>query len=171
MIYKRGDEILSKLCREVDMDDPIDYHIVQECIRALKSEFNPKTMLGLAAPQVGYDICVFLMRDGVYINPKFTPVGQRTCRKEEGCVSIPGLRGELKYSYFYEVLESYNGLKAGEFYKNAHGPDCPGNIMNVPLINELTGEVTYIDKRKCRPSGAAISEVGSRLDFSKLSIS
>ena len=79
--------------------------------------------------------------------------------------------GELKYSYFYEVLESYNGLKADEVYKNAHGPDCPGNIMNVPLINELTGEVTYIDKRKCRPSGAAISEVGSRLDFSKLSIS
>ena len=120
MIYKRGDEILSKVCREVDMDDPIDYHIVQECIIALKSEFDSKKMLGLAAPQVGYDICVFLMRDGVYINPKFTPVGQRTCRKEEGCASIPGLRGEV---------DRYTGINIS--YCSEKGEYLSGRLYNM----------------------------------------
>jgi peptide deformylase len=55
--------------------------------------------LGLAAPQVHLPLRLFVMRDGPRIlalfNPEITPLGEGREAGWEGCLSIPGLRGEV----------------------------------------------------------------------------
>lgn len=56
--------------------------------------------IGLAAPQVHVPLRLFLWRDGdavrVLMNPQITPLGAKTARAWEGCLSIPGLRGQVE---------------------------------------------------------------------------
>jgi peptide deformylase len=56
--------------------------------------------IGLAAPQVHQALRLFLWRDGqelrVLMNPEITPLGEARARAWEGCLSIPGLRGEVE---------------------------------------------------------------------------
>ncbi|MCR0980759.1 peptide deformylase [Roseomonas populi] len=56
--------------------------------------------LGLAAPQVHIPLRLFVMRDGPRVfalfNPEIAPVGEERELGWEGCLSIPGLRGEVR---------------------------------------------------------------------------
>lgn len=56
--------------------------------------------IGLAAPQVHQPLRLFLWRDEailrVLINPEITPIGEERARAWEGCLSIPGLRGQVE---------------------------------------------------------------------------
>jgi len=56
--------------------------------------------IGLAAPQVHVPLRLFLWRDGdavrVLMNPQIMPLGAKTARAWEGCLSIPGLRGQVE---------------------------------------------------------------------------
>ncbi len=56
--------------------------------------------LGLAAPQVHIPLRLFVMRDGPRVfalfNPEIAPAGEETEPGWEGCLSIPGLRGEVE---------------------------------------------------------------------------
>lgn len=55
--------------------------------------------LGLAAPQVHFLLRLFVMRDGERVfalfNPEVTPLTEEREAGWEGCLSIPGLRGEV----------------------------------------------------------------------------
>jgi peptide deformylase len=55
--------------------------------------------VGLAAPQVHVPLRLFLWRDGpalnVLFNPEITPQGDAQELGWEGCLSIPGLRGQV----------------------------------------------------------------------------
>jgi peptide deformylase len=55
--------------------------------------------LGLAAPQVHVPLRVFVMRDGPRVfalfNPEIAPLDEERESGWEGCLSIPGLRGEV----------------------------------------------------------------------------
>lgn len=55
--------------------------------------------LGLAAPQVHVPLRIFVMRDGgrvfALFNPEITPLTEEREAAWEGCLSIPGLRGEV----------------------------------------------------------------------------
>lgn len=90
---------------------------------------------GLAAPQVGHSIRMFVLRDyiftedgrwtqaeaKVFINPKLSSPGQQEIIDTEGCLSLPGLRLEiarpdkitieamgLDGNIFVEEIEGYN---------------------------------------------------------------
>ena len=56
--------------------------------------------IGLAAPQVHQPLRLFLWREEaalrVLINPEITPIGEERARAWEGCLSIPGLRGQVE---------------------------------------------------------------------------
>lgn len=56
--------------------------------------------IGLAAPQVHQPLRLFLWREEaalrVLINPEITPLGEERARAWEGCLSIPGLRGQVE---------------------------------------------------------------------------
>ena len=58
--------------------------------------------IGLAAPQVGLPWRMFVANptgepgdDRVFINPELAEVSRDTCTSEEGCLSLPGIRGEI----------------------------------------------------------------------------
>jgi peptide deformylase len=55
--------------------------------------------LGLAAPQVHVPLRLFVMRDGPRVfalfNPEIAPLNEEREAAWEGCLSIPGLRGEV----------------------------------------------------------------------------
>jgi peptide deformylase len=55
--------------------------------------------IGLAAPQVHESLRMFLWRDGdklrALFNPELTPLGEERALGWEGCLSIPGLRGQV----------------------------------------------------------------------------
>ena len=55
--------------------------------------------LGLAAPQVHVPLRVFVMRDGKRVfalfNPEIAPLSEEREAAWEGCLSIPGMRGEV----------------------------------------------------------------------------
>ncbi|WP_027286065.1 peptide deformylase [Rubritepida flocculans] len=55
--------------------------------------------IGLAAPQVHESLRLFLWRDGetlrALFNPELAPLGPEQALGWEGCLSIPGLRGQV----------------------------------------------------------------------------
>lgn len=130
-IYYYGHPILRKRC------EPI-LEITDE-IRKLASDMietmDKNDGIGLAAPQVGHPIRMFVLRnyipteDGqwtmsepkVYINPKLSSPSDDMLSDTEGCLSLPGLRLEidrpnkirveamdLNGNIFIEELEGYN---------------------------------------------------------------
>ncbi len=130
-LYYYGHPILRKHC------EPIAE--ITEEIRKLASDMietmDKNDGIGLAAPQVGHAIRLFVLRnylptaDGqwtmsepkVYINPKLSSPDDETITDTEGCLSLPGLRLEidrpikirveamdLDGNMFVEELEGYN---------------------------------------------------------------
>lgn len=79
-------------------------HPTSEKIKKLISDMN-ETMIaaegiGIAAPQVGVNIRLFLVRTDegyhAYMNPTLKGFGWKKIRFEEGCLSVPGVFGPVK---------------------------------------------------------------------------
>ncbi len=90
-IVKLGTETLREKSRPIQE--------VTEEIKALAAEML-STMyreegVGLAAPQIGKNIRMFVVDDGsgprVFINPQITGMSRELVEMEEGCLSIPGV--------------------------------------------------------------------------------
>ncbi len=105
-IYYYGHAVLRKRCEPVTE--------ITEEIRKLSSDMietmDKNDGIGLAAPQVGRAIRMFVLRnyifteDGkwtlsepkVYINPKLSSPGTEVISDTEGCLSLPGLRLQIE---------------------------------------------------------------------------
>ena len=130
-IYYYGHPILRKRCEPVtEITDEIR-KLAQDMIETMDKNDG----IGLAAPQVGHSIRMFVLRnyvfteDGqwtvsepkVYINPKLSSPGEEKAIDTEGCLSLPGLRLQVERpdkitveamaldgTIFVEELEGYN---------------------------------------------------------------
>lgn len=126
-----GDPILRKRCQEItEITDEI-----RKLAKDMIETMDKTNGAGLAAPQVGKSIRMFVLRDyivhedgrwtqaepKVFINPKLSCPGEHFLIEKEGCLSIPGLRGEvarpdritveamdLDGNTFIEEIEGYN---------------------------------------------------------------
>lgn len=102
-----GESILRKKCRAVETIDASILRIVDELCDTVKAHNG----CGLAAPQIGYDLDIFVVtitdrldKDGepyyeepkVYINPKITRFSKDSILLGEGCLSIPGFYEDVK---------------------------------------------------------------------------
>ncbi len=92
--------------------------------------------IGLAAPQIGKSIRLFVLRNYVqlpdgtvgfsdpkyYINPKLSNVSQQVVMGEEGCLSIPGIHEEVErpISVTVEALD----LDGNPFTEDLRGIDA-----------------------------------------------
>lgn len=98
----KGDEILSKKCREVP---EINEKIIQ-LLDDMKETMYLANGVGLAAPQVGIlkRIAVIDVGDGPIelINPVITSTEGSQCNVE-GCLSVPGKYGEVDRPAFVTV--------------------------------------------------------------------
>jgi peptide deformylase len=130
-IHYYGDPVLRKRCEPV--------HEITDEIRTLVSDMietmDKSDGIGLAAPQVGHALRIFVLRNyiqlengqwtvsepKVYINPKLSNPGKEFLTDTEGCLSFPGLRFhvdrpdkitveamDLDGNTFVEEIEGYN---------------------------------------------------------------
>lgn len=118
-----GDNVLRKKCKEVEEINPFILNVIKE----LKETVKAHNGAGLAAPQIGYDLRIFinvfdkktdaegfplaLEEPEVYINPKIVKFSKRKFLKPEGCLSIPGVTIDVERAY--EIDIEYMNL-AGE---------------------------------------------------------
>lgn len=98
--------------------------------------------LGLAAPQVGANLRIYVARLNsqtknetviVFINAEFLNISSETCDAEEGCLSIPGKFGIVKRAASLTVR-----------YLDQHGRT---NVLNLDGLNAriMQHEVDHLD--------------------------
>lgn len=108
---KNTNAILRARSQEVaDIDDPAIQQFIADMHETLATMKNG---IGLAAPQVGRNLRIFVaapelkLNQTVFINPVITKLSHETERMEEGCLSLPGKYGTVTRAISLKV-EAYN---------------------------------------------------------------
>src|SRR3990167_1147152 len=101
-----GDKTLREKCKGVKEITPEILRIAEELIQTMQAHNG----IGLAAPQIGYNLRMFAIQVSdeldennypkdappqVLINPKITRFSKEKIKLPEGCLSIPGLHEEV----------------------------------------------------------------------------
>jgi len=128
-IYAFGQPVLKKVGKEIDAD----YPNLKELIENMWETMYNAQGVGLAAPQIGKDIRLFLidsaqmMEEGkesegikqIFINAQKIEEGGEPWEFEEGCLSIPDLRGDvsrpaqIRLRYMDEKFETHEKVFTG----------------------------------------------------------
>ena len=103
-IFDEDGDILRQKARRVTRFGPNLQRLAEDMLETMRDSHG----VGLAAPQVGLPIRLFVaevpedMEDEphagesyVFVNPKIIKVGHEKVAREEGCLSIPGIYGEV----------------------------------------------------------------------------
>jgi peptide deformylase len=114
-IIAYGDPILRKLCEEIDPT----YEKIQDFIDDLFETMNAANGVGLAAPQVGRSIRLFIVDTSplaeeeddptladfkkVFINPEMLSEEGEPWDFNEGCLSIPEVREDVKRKPYIQI--------------------------------------------------------------------
>jgi len=119
-ILKMGDELLRLPSSPVSKIDDALRPFVQEMFATLEESGG----IGLAAPQIGHNIRLFIVRledgdDMVFINPEILQTSEMLCVMEEGCLSIPKIYE--KVSRPKEVTVQYTNLNGKKQMIKADG--------------------------------------------------
>ena len=78
----------------------------------MKTELTWGNPAGLAAPQVGKNIRVFIALDQIYFNPELTPIEEGGMTEhEEGCYSLEKDRFDYKVTRYNEILLRWQNKK------------------------------------------------------------
>ena len=131
-VYTYGQPILRKKCQEISPN----YPELQDLISNMWETMYQASGVGIAAPQVGKSVRLFvidseqiLQEDSeetgfkkVFINAEILEEDGEEWAYEEGCLSIPHVRGDverqesIKIRYqdenFNEFIETYSGINA-----------------------------------------------------------
>ena len=95
-IARMGHPVL--LRRAAPVPDPTDPEIRRLAADMIETMLDANG-LGLAAPQVHVALRLFVVREGeggvALVNPVVEPLGEEVVPGWEGCLSIPGLRGNV----------------------------------------------------------------------------
>lgn len=85
------------MAREV-LPEEIGTPAIEAVIDDLVATLRSTTGVGIAAPQIGESlrICVVDKPLTVLVNPVITPIGSEVDVSWEGCLSVPGMRGEVQ---------------------------------------------------------------------------
>lgn len=113
-----GKEVLREKAKPVETFDAELENIINEMF-ALMDE---RRGVGLAAPQVGISRRFFITnapddRKRVFINPEIIATSQETVKAEEGCLSLPGVWGNVERSVAISI-QAYD-VKGKIFRLNA----------------------------------------------------
>lgn len=163
-IREMGDPVLREVAREVTPEELASAE-VQGLIDDMVETMRAANGAGLAAPQVGVPlrIAVIEVREGnprypykppipltVIVNPELTPLGDATFATNEGCLSMPNVRGDLERFENVGVRyldregemheEERRGLTAGTFQ---HEVDHLDGILFVDRMVDLRSLSTW----------------------------
>ena len=102
-VFYMGEECLRTVSEPVEKIDDEILTFIDEMFKILKKEAG----IGLAAPQVGKNIRIFIVtvegQKYVFINPQILETSQETCVMEEGCLSIPKIYEQVTRPAFIRV--------------------------------------------------------------------
>lgn len=168
-----GDPILRKKCRKIEEITPQ--------IRALAADMietcDANNGIGLAAPQVGVDLALFVVRNyideesgkvtlsepQVYINPQISFVSKESCVEEEGCLSIPGIRGKVSrpVSIIIEAID----LEGRAFREEISGYNARVRLHENDHLNGVlyVDRLDPLDKKQVETALKALKKKGPRL--------
>jgi peptide deformylase len=165
-IREMGDPVLRERAHEVSAEElasPETQRLIDDMIETMRAANGA----GLAAPQVGVAkrIAVIEVRPGnprypykppipltVIVNPELTPQGEATFATNEGCLSMPNVRGDLER--FENVGVRYldrdgvahegtrRGLTAGTFQ---HEVDHLDGILFVDRMVDMSSLATWAE--------------------------
>ena len=163
-IREMGDPVLREVARPVSADE-LAGEEVQRLIDDMIETMRAADGAGLAAPQVGVSlrIAVIEVRPGnprypykppipltVIVNPELSPQGEATFATNEGCLSMPNLRGDLERFEDIAVRyldrdgepheETWRGLTAGTFQ---HETDHLDGILFVDRMVDMSSLSTW----------------------------
>lgn len=157
-ITQLGDPVLLKMAKPVKEIDKNIRQLVSQMSRIMTRE----KALGIAAPQVGKSIRLFILKSEdkplVAINPEIINHGEIMETDWEGCLSIPGLRGKVRR--FANVFVRYTdvegnlvelslmGMKARVFQHELDHLDGTLFIERVDIPDGLIMESEYIKLMK-----------------------
>ena len=139
-IFSYGNSILKKKCVDIDSS----YPNLNELISDMWDTMYNAEGVGLAAPQIGRQIKLFIIDASpfleekevtdyelknlkrVFINPTVTFLNDEKCSFNEGCLSIPDIR---------EDIERFDSIKIDFFDEefNSHSLDFSGILSRVIL--------------------------------------
>ncbi|MBS1843891.1 MAG: peptide deformylase [Actinobacteria bacterium] len=163
-IREMGDPVLREVARPVTPEELAGAE-VQGLIDDMIETMRAADGAGLAAPQVGVPlrIAVIEVREGnprypykppipltVIVNPELTPQGDATFATNEGCLSMPNLRGDLER--FENITARYldregnerevtrRGLTAGTFQ---HEVDHLDGLLFVDRMADMRSLSTW----------------------------
>ena len=151
-IRVQGDEVLTKVCKEVKALTPRTLVLIEDMLDTMYEAMG----VGLAAPQVGIlkRIVVIDIGEGpiVLINPEILETsGEQT--GDEGCLSVPGLAGQVTRPNYVkvkaldenmeEVIYEGEGLLARAF---CHEIDHLDGHLYVEKVEGEIHDVTYEDE-------------------------
>jgi len=165
-----GHPVLRKVADEIDED----YEGLKELIDNMWQTMYKSEGVGLAAPQIGKSIrlividaeplaedfpeCAGFKR--VLINPIITEFGEEECTESEGCLSLPGIREDVKrptkikleyenenFELVEEVLEGFAARVVQHEYDHVEGKLFVDHLS--PLKKRfLKGKLASISKGK-----------------------
>ena len=148
-VVQAGDPRLRKVSKPVGKIDKKILLLISDLKETLLAHRDPEGV-GLAAPQIGKNLRVFVMRDGkklkTVINPEIISVTKVKTKKDnkeealEGCLSVPHYYGPLKRGE--EIIIKYlneDGQKVTETFK-----DFPAQIVQHE-IDHLNGFL-FVDR-------------------------
>ena len=131
-VYAYGQPVLKKVAKKVDTD----FEGLDDLLEDMWETMYHAQGVGIAAPQIGQSLRVFLvdtvqaMDDGdeekgikkAFINAEVLNMEGELWSYEEGCLSIPNIKGDvernekIKIKYqdeeFKEIIEEYDGINA-----------------------------------------------------------
>ncbi len=176
-----GDPVL----REVGIDISKDFDGLPKLIENMWETMYGAEGVGLAAPQIGKSIRLFVIDASpfaedepglegfkkVFINAEILEETGEEWAFKEGCLSIPGLRDNVKRQetikikyfdeQFKEHIEEYSGFAARVIQ---HEYDHIDGILFTDIINPLKKQMI---KRKLTDISKGIVKVGYRMRFPK----
>lgn len=141
-----GDPVLRRKSRSLIFPDDMEY--LRTLVNKMANTLEVAEGLGLAAPQVGESVRLFIATPDyldelnghvVFINPELCPYGEME-KREEGCLSVPGI---------YEILSRPGRVRiaAADIRGNSFSLDVGGLAARLLLheVDHLDG-ILFVDK-------------------------
>lgn len=116
------DEVLRRRARPVERVDDDVRLLAARMVELMRAEEG----IGLASPQVGVSLRLFVVDvalaqtdQAVYINPRLSAFEGDLVAREEGCLSLPGIRADIRRPP--QVTITALDLEGREFTRTADG--------------------------------------------------
>ena len=154
-IVKYGDPRLKITCKDITQDFDSSPKL-QETAKQMLLTMYDEPGVGLAATQVGLDYRIAVIDDGegprILINPYIIELSEETESEEEGCLSVPDIRGKVERSLKIKYRADqviFNGETIGNKEQIFHQPSRP-HLKTERIGNREKKQIQYVCIKYCR---------------------